>query len=144
MLHLLTEKLVEAIMAGNTSVELVSIFCNATTHPLFTLPEEFCDCEKWLRSPSFIAAISVGVVILVLVLMIGTWHQTWLVTAGNIVIEFFSLPESERREFMMKLAQELSYKELCEWKETQSASQGIAPTRLSTDKVSSSSSMTLC
>lgn len=126
-------------MIGNTSVDLVSTFCNATTDPLFTLPKEFCDCEKRLRSP-----LLAGVVILVSVLMISTSLVTWHVTTGNIAIKFSSLPESKRREFMVRLATELRYKELCEAKKTECAAWGVSPSQLSMEKVSSSSSTTLC
>jgi hypothetical protein len=70
--------------------------------------------------------------------MMSTSLLTWHVTTGNIVIKFFSLPESERREFMMTLARELKYKELREAKETECAARGVSPCQLSIENVSSS------
>lgn len=45
---------------------------------------------------------------------------------------------------MIRLVGDVSYQELCEAKETEFAARGASPSQLSIEKVSSSSSMTLC
>lgn len=103
-------------MAGN-DLELLSNFCNNSKDPLlFTLPIKFCDhdivCEKVLRHPGFIAITSIGAVIVVFVLLVLTWHMTM----HHIAEKFINLSESERMEYMLKIAGEVYRRQQLEWK----------------------------
>jgi hypothetical protein len=126
-------------MAGN-DLELVSNFCNNSDDPLlFTLPIKFCNynifCEDVVRDPIFIAITSVGAVILVL----GLVGLTWYTILHHIARKFINLPESERMEYMLKIAGEVHRRQELERKLRREVEQHTgAPTQLGTGKEASS------
>jgi len=98
-------------------LELVSNFCNNSNDPLlYTLPIKFCDHnifrEKVLRDPVFIAMVSIGIFIALYGLVLVTWHTVLLGMVGK----FIKLSESERIEYMLKVAGSVGRRRELEWK----------------------------
>ena len=119
--------------------ELVAKFCNATTIPLHTLPNEFCGCGCLLNEPGFIVAL----VILILGAMAGCVFLTWTHFLWHMAENFIKMSESERMEYMFKIVGQYHLEQELELAEA--ARRGGAPSQ-SVGKHSdgsSSSSMTL-